>query len=158
MSFFNEIFSSSNQPVDTVNVAAGTSVLSATGLSRKALAELFRQDGLYGADSDLSPVEQAIVQSRLGHIPGLRARPVLAPTDARLVALESFTDVLVRAGGEVRPRDEAQLVAVGYSPAAVSEAVRVVRLARDVFGLVAQPLRIEDRTAARRAATQAQAA
>ena len=158
MSFFNEIFSSSNQPVDSVSVAAGPSVLSATGLTRKALADLFRQDGLYGADSDLSPVEQAIVQSRLGHIPGLRARPVLAPTDARLVALESFTDVLVRAGGAVRPRDEAQLVAVGYSPAAVSEVVRVVRLARDVFGLVPQPLRIEDRTATRRGATPAQAA
>ncbi|TDU28613.1 hypothetical protein DFR24_2988 [Panacagrimonas perspica] len=141
MSFFNEIFSSSNQSVDTVNVGAGASVLSATGLSRKALAELFRQDGLYGHDSDLSPVEQAIVQSRLGYIPGLKARPVLAPTDARLVALENFTDALVQAGGVAQARDEAQLVAAGYSQAATSEVVRVVRLARDVFGLVAQPRR-----------------
>ncbi len=136
MSFFNEIFSSSSQSVETVDVAAGSSVLSATGLSRKVLAALFRQDGLFGHESDLAPVEQAIVQSRLGHIPGLRARPVLAPTDARLVALENFVDGLVQAGGNVRAHDEQQLVEAGYSAAAVSEVVRVVRLARDVFGLV----------------------
>ncbi len=138
MSFFNEIFSSSNQSVDSVDVGSASSVLSATGLSRKVLAALFRQDGLFGHESDLSPVEQAIVQSRLGYIPGLAARPVLAPTDARLVALENFTEGLVNAGGFIRTRDEAQLVAAGYSVAAVSEVVRVVRLARDVFGLVPQ--------------------
>ena len=135
MSFFSEIFSSSNQSVDTVKLDLGSSVLSATGLSRSALATLFRQDGLFGHESDLSPVEQAIVQSRLGPIAGLRTRPVLAPTDARLVALESFTDTIVRAGGRANAADEAQLVAAGYSEAAVSEVVRVVRLARDVFGL-----------------------
>ena len=75
MSFFSEIFSSSNQSVDTVKVDLGSSVLSATGLSRSALATLFRQDGLFGHESDLSPVEQAIVQSRLGPIAGLRTRP-----------------------------------------------------------------------------------
>ncbi|MCC2657967.1 MAG: hypothetical protein K0Q76_3075 [Panacagrimonas sp.] len=135
MSFFNEIFSSSNQSVGSVNVDLGSSVLSATGLSRSALATLFRQDGLFGHESDLSPVEQAIVQSRLGPISGLRTRAVLAPTDARLIALESFTDSLVRAGGRADAADEAQLVKAGYSEAAVSEVVRVVQLARDVFGL-----------------------
>ena len=135
MSFFNEIFSSSNQSVDSVAVDLGGSVLSATGLSRSALATLFRQDGLFGHESDLSPVEQAIVQSRLGPISGLRPRPVLAPTDARLVALESFTDTLVAAGGRSTQADEAQLVAAGYSEAAVNETVRVVQLTRDVFGL-----------------------
>ena len=147
MSFFNEIFSSSSQSVETVDVAAGTSILSATGLSRQALAALFRQDGLFGHDSDLAPVEQAIVQSRLGHIPGLRARPVLAPTDGRLVALENFVDGLVQAGGRVRGHDEQQLVEAGYSAAAVSEVVHVVRLARDVFGLVGQPRRTPTATA-----------
>lgn len=148
MSFFSEIFSSSNQSIDSVQVELGGSVLSATGLSRSALAALFRQDGLFGHESDLSPVEQAIVQSRLGPIAGLPARPVLAPTDARLIALESFADTLVRAGGRVRAADEAQLVAAGYSEAAVTEVVRVVRLARDVFGLA--PTR--NATALRRAA------
>lgn len=138
MSFFTEIFSSSNQSVDSVEVAAArNSVLSATGLSRQALAALFRQDGLFGHESDLSPVEQAIVQSRLGYIPGLRGRPVLAPTDARLVALENFTDALVQSGGRVTGAERAQFAAQGYSNAAVSEVVRVVGLARDVFGLVA---------------------
>ncbi len=135
MSYFSEIFSSSNQSVDSVQVDLGGSVLSATGLSRSILATLIRQDGLFGHESDLSPVEQAIVQSRLGPISGLRAKPVLAPTDARLLALESFTDTLVRAGGRTQSADEAQLVAAGYSEAAVSEVVRVVRMARDVFGL-----------------------
>jgi hypothetical protein len=139
MSFFNEIFSSSNQSVGSVNVDVGSSVLSATGLSRSHLATLFRQDGLFGHESDLSPVEQAIVQSRLGPISGLRNRPVLAPTDARLVALESFTDTLVAAAGRSTEAAEAQLVAAGYTEAAVTEVVRVVRLARDVFGLTATP-------------------
>lgn len=135
MSFFNEIFSSSNQAVDAVDINVGSSVLSATGLSRSVLATLFRQNGLFGQESDLSPVEQAIVQSRLGPIAGLRPRPVLAPTDARLIALETFTDTLVRAGGRVTAADEAQLVAAGYAENAVTEVVRVVRMARDVFGL-----------------------
>lgn len=143
MSFFNEIFSSSNQSVGSIDLELGRSVLSATGLSRTHLATLFRQDGLFGHESDLSPVEQAIVQSRLGPIAGLRTRPVLAPTDARLIALESFTDTLVRAGGHSTEADEAQLVAAGYTEAAVSEVVRVVRLARDVFGLT--PARNEAR-------------
>jgi hypothetical protein len=136
MSFFSDIFSSSNQSVGSVDLDLGSGVLSATGLSRTVLATLFRQNGLFGRESDLSPVEQAIVQSRLGPISGLPARPVLAPTDARLVALESFTDGLVRNGGRVTAADEAQLVAAGYAEAAVTEVVRVVRLARDVFGLV----------------------
>jgi hypothetical protein len=135
MSFFNEIFSNSNQPVDAVDIDLGSSVLSATGLSRSVLATLFRQNGLFGHESDLSPVEQAIVQSRLGPIPGLPARPVLAPTDARLIALETFTDTLVRAGGRMSASDEAQLVAAGYPENAVTEVARVVRLARDVFGI-----------------------
>ena len=152
MSFFTEIFSSSNQSVDSVEVAAArNSVLSATGLSRQALAALFRQDGLFGHESDLSPVEQAIVQSRLGYIPGLRARPVLAPTDARLIALENFTDNLVQAAGQIQGRDEAQLVAAGYTAAAVSEVVRVVRLARDVFGPVPRSQSTQARPLARAA-------
>lgn len=135
MSFFSQIFSASTEASDTIDVDDGASVRGATGLSRAALATLFRQDGLFGRESDLAPVEQAIVQSRLGHIPGLRSRSVLAPTDARLVALENFTDGVVRAGGSASRLDEAQLEAAGYSAAAVSEVVHVVRLVRDVFGL-----------------------
>ena len=135
MSFYSEIFSDSDQSVGSIAVDLETSVLSATGLSRAHLATWFREQGLFGHESDLSPAEQAIVQGRLGSIPGLRSRPVLAPTDARLIALESFTDSLVRAGGRSAASDEAQLVAAGYARAAVNEVVRVVRLARDVFGL-----------------------
>lgn len=135
MSFLNDIFSSSNQPVETIDVDPASSVLSATGLGRAQLATLFRQNGLFGHESDLSPAEQAIVQGRLGPIPGLRPRPAPAPTDARLMALESFTDSVVRSGGRSSATDEAQLVAAGYSIAAVNEVVRVVRLARDVFGI-----------------------
>lgn len=135
MSFLSEIFSASNQSVDAIDIDPASSVLSATGLGRVQLARLFRQNGLFGHESDLSPAEQAIVQARLGPIPGLRSRPVLAPTDARLLALESFTDRVVHAGGRSSAAAEAQLVAAGYSIAAVNEVVRVVRLARDVFGI-----------------------
>lgn len=136
MSFFTQLFSASNQSQDTVEIGTGSNVLGATGLSRRALAALIRQDGLFGRDSELAPVEQAIVQSQLGPIAGLRSRAVLAPTDARLAALETFTEAVVRAGGQVSASDEAQLVAQGFGASAVSEVVRVVRLARDVFGLV----------------------
>lgn len=139
MSFFTQLFANSAEPESSIRVETGSNVLGATGLSRSTLAALFRQDGLFGHESELAPVEQAIVQSRLGPIPGLRGRQVLAPTDARLVALENFTDAVVRAGGRVLASDEAQLVAAGFSAGAVSEVVRVVGLVRDVFGLVPQP-------------------
>lgn len=142
MSFFAQLFPTSNEPVGTVRIDTGSNVLGATGLSRRALAAMLRQDGLFGRESDLAPIEQAVVQSRLGYIPSLRSRPVLAPTDARLVALETFTDGVVRAGGQVSRADEAQLEAAGYSAAAVSEVAHVVRLVRDVFGLRPLP-RIE---------------
>lgn len=134
MSFFNSISPTSSQPVAEVLIDPASNVLSATGLGRRTLAALFRETGLFGRESDLAPVEQAIVQSRIGPLQGVPQRPVLAPTDARLVALERFTEAAVQARGAVRAADEAQLQAAGYSPAAVSEVVRVVRLAQDVFG------------------------
>jgi hypothetical protein len=141
MSFFSQIFSESTQPAGHVAIDPATSVLSATGLGRATLRELFRQTGLFGRDSDLAPVEQAIVQSRLGPIPGVPARPVLAPTDARLVALEGFTDLVLQSRGRIGAQAEAQLEAAGFSARAVSEVVRVVRMAQDVFGIAANPRR-----------------
>lgn len=149
MSFFTRLFSASSEPADTVRIDPAGSVLSATGLGRRALADLFRRDGLFGAESDLAPVEQAIVQSRLGRIPGLASRPVLAPTDARLVALENFTDAVVLSGTASRA-ERAQLEAAGYDAAQVSEVVRVVRIARDVFGPVRHSVAIEPARAANR--------
>lgn len=150
MSFFTQLFSASNEAADTIRLSPSNSVLSATGLPRRALAELFRRDGLFGSESDLAPVEQAIVQSRLGRIPGLASPPVLAPTDARLVALETFTDAAARNGGNASRAEQAQLEAAGYSAAQVSEVVRVVRIARDVFGPVRKAQAIAPARAANR--------
>lgn len=149
MSFFTQIFAASEEVAGSVAIDRSGSVLSATGLSRRALAELFRQNGLFGAESELAPIEQAVVQSRLGWIPGLPARPVLAPTDARLVALETFTESVARAGGIATREQQAQLEAAGFTAAQVGEVVRVVRIVRDVFGLSVAAPRVESRTAAR---------
>lgn len=133
MSFFTDI--TAQNPLQPE-----VGILSATGLSRGLLAALFRNNGLFGADSDLSPVEQAVVQSQLGTVPGLRDRPLLAPTDARLAALARYTEAAVRSDGRLSGADEAQLVAAGFRPQAASEVLRVVRNVRDVFGLVPAPL------------------
>lgn len=130
MSFFTEIYPDSSESTESSNV------FGATGLSRSVLAAMFRSRGLFGRESDLTPAEQAVVQSRLPAIKGLPSRPTLAPLDARLLALSAFTDVAVRSGGRLAGRDQAQLVAAGFSSGAVSEVLRVVRDVRDVFGLV----------------------
>lgn len=132
MSYFTEITAQNSLQPEI-------GILSATGLSRELLASLFRENGLFGSESDLSPVEQAVVQSQLGTVPGLRNRPLLAPTDARLAALARYTEAAMRAGGRLGSADEAQLVAAGYRPQAASEVLRVVRNVRDVFGLVPAP-------------------
>lgn len=119
--------------------AISPGILGATGLSRSVLADLFRHDGLFGADSALGDAEQAVVQARLGRVPGLPGRPVLAPTDARLLALAAYTDAVVARQGVARAQEAAQLKQAGFSPAAVSEVGQIVRNVRDVFGLRVQP-------------------
>lgn len=143
MSFFTDIFPVANEarPAATPSRAGG--IRSATGLSRAALAALFRDNGLFGAESDLAPVEQAVVQSRLGRIPGLRPRPVTAPTDARLLALVVFTDAVVRGDGSASDCDAAQLRAAGYSEPQLREVVGVVRNVREVFGLPIATVRVD---------------
>lgn len=134
MSFFTQIFSASTEASNVIETRPADSVLSATGLSRPVLADLFRRNGLFGAESDLAPVEQAIVQSRLGFLPGIRPRPVLAPTDARLVALENFTDAVRNAGGSASAAQRRQLSEAGFRPEQISEVLHVVRNVIDVFG------------------------
>lgn len=95
---------------------------------------MFRRDGLFGRDSDLSPAEQAVVQSQIGPVSGLRSRPVLAPIDARLQALTAYTRAVVADQGATKPKEAQQLVAAGFSRAAVSEVGHVVRNVREVFG------------------------
>lgn len=139
MSSLFQMFAASSEPADTVRYTTGSSVLGVTGLPRRMLATLLLQNGLFGRESDLAPIEQAIVQDRIGPVPGLTRRALPAPTDTRLQALDAFADRVVRASGGVSRTEEAQLVAAGFNAAAVSEVVRVVRTVRDVFGLQAQP-------------------
>ena len=110
------------------------SIRSATGLSREALAAWYRRAGLFGADSALDAAEQAVVQNQLGPIAGLRSRALLAPIDARLQVLATYTRELIAAGGAETPEDVAQLVAQGYTHNAAWEVARLVRDVREVFG------------------------
>ena len=135
MPLFSKYFSSSRSRPASAPIITGSSVFSATGLPRVILAAMLLRDGLFGRESDLTSDEQAILQSRLGPIPCLRSRPLPAPESPGLLALQQFTDGVVLAGGRSSRSEEALLEAAGFTPAAVSEVVRVVCLVRDVFGL-----------------------
>ena len=138
MSFFTEILAA--PAATTTEPAAGSSLLGATGLSRARLAALFREQGLFGRDSSLSPAEQALVQSRLGHIPGLRPRPATTWMTPRLQALAAYTDArITQQDAQVERRE---LAATGLSAAAINETARVVENVRTVFGLLYAPQRI----------------
>lgn len=139
MSYFTEILTATTPAAQPV---PGSNILGATGLSRARLAELFRQQGLFGRESDLSPAEQALVQSRFGHIPGLRPRPASTLMTPRLRALAAYTDARI-AQRALRAGEQA-LVEAGYSFAAISEVGRVIENVRTVFGLVGVPRSVED--------------
>ena len=102
MSYFSEIFSSSNQSVDAIDVDLGGSVLSATGLSRSALATLFRQDGLFGHESDLSPVDR-LVRDAIGRRVGERIAAEFAGQQADFALLD-----VARVGDDGRHRTRLQ--------------------------------------------------
>ena len=113
-------------------------ILGATGLSRGALAALFRNNGLFGRDSDLAAAEQATLQSRLPPIAGLRSAAILPKQTPRLGAVSALADALVaRDASAIRER-RAAAQAQGLSEAAIVEVVTVVDNVRVVFGFAAK--------------------
>lgn len=130
MSYFTEIV-----PVQPSAQRIGTSLRGATGLSRAALAAMYRHDGFFGRDSDLSAAEQAIVQSRLGPVPGIAPRPATTWLTPRLRVLAAYADALI--AGDNGERQRAGLEARGFRPAAISEVRTVVEDVREIFGPLA---------------------
>lgn len=123
--------------MNTQNLNSETrgTILGATGLPRRVLADLFRRRGLFGRDSQLGAAEQAVVQGRLPTIDGLAPLPVPALQTPRLKALSAYVEALV-AGRDARAeRDRAQ--GEGLSRLAILEAAVTVDNVRAVFGPLA---------------------
>lgn len=129
MSYFNrsEIIPARPQrPLPYANI------LSATGLSRRALAAMYRRDGLFGRDSALTREEQATVHNKLAAVHGLGIRAGAAQITPRLCALIEYANALV-AGGDAT-RERARVVREGLSLPAISEVETVIEDAFVVFG------------------------
>lgn len=107
-----------------------SNIVGVTGLSRAALATLFRANGLFGADSELSAAEQAVVQGSLPRIAGLKARGSASRNTPRLAALGDYVEALVAGRSGIGERARAE--AAGLSSRAAGEAATVVG---DVFAV-----------------------
>lgn len=115
-----------------------SNILGATGLSRAALAAMFRNDGVFGRDSNLAAAEQAALQSRLAPIPGLRTAAILPRQTSRLSAVSALTDALVAQDKAAVRQQVVAAQAAGMSESAIAEIVTVVDNVRVVFGLHAK--------------------
>lgn len=110
-----------------------TNILAVTGLPRSLLAAMFRRAGLFGRDSALTVVEQAVVQSRLPAVPNLAAPSAPSILGSRLKLLADYVDAVVAERDS--SAEQARLAREGYSEAAIGEAAITVDNVRTVFGL-----------------------
>lgn len=111
-----------------------TNIVAVTGLPRPLLAAMFRRAGLFGRDSALTVVEQAVVQSRLPAVPNLASPSAPSILGTRLKLLADYVDAVV--AERDASVEQARLVREGYSESAISEAAITVDNVRTVFGLV----------------------
>jgi hypothetical protein len=120
-------------------------IRSATGLPRAVIAAHYRNAGLFGRDSDLSPLEQCIVRHRLDPLPGVPVPACEAgPTcvgEPTLRLLSDHVDALV--AGRSPDESASLLRRWGFTAAALSEVERTVRNVQDIFGLRARPARAD---------------
>jgi len=110
----------------------GSNILGATGLPRAVLAAMFQRDGLFGRDSSLSREEQAVLQSRLPAIRGLRAPAAVKTLTPRLAVLAELADTLVR--GADASAQQARALRAGFERSAVWEVGTVIDNVFTVFG------------------------
>uniref|UniRef100_UPI0025FD1D80 hypothetical protein n=1 Tax=uncultured Nevskia sp. TaxID=228950 RepID=UPI0025FD1D80 len=82
------------QNISTQNLPR-SNILAVTGLPRPLLAAMFRRAGLFGRDSVLTVVEQAVVQSRLPAVPSLAVPSAPSILGTRLKLLADYVDALV---------------------------------------------------------------
>lgn len=117
-------------------------ILGVTGMPRHVLAAMFRRDGLFGRDSQLTPAERAVVQAALPRIAGLKPLAIASSETPLLVALADYVSTLAVAGTAVSERR--CLETAGLSEAAINEAATVVDNVLVVFqpkrqAVVAEP-------------------
>ncbi len=120
------------QNISTQNLPR-SNILAVTGLPRPLLAAMFRRAGLFGRDSVLTVVEQAVVQSRLPAVPSLAVPSAPSILGTRLKLLADYVDALV--AERDASAEQARLAREGYSEAAIGEAAVTVDNVRTVFGL-----------------------
>lgn len=121
-----------NKQTFATKLTPRTNIVAVTGLSRPVLATMFRRAGLFGRDSALTLVEQAVVQSRIPAVPSLRAPTAPSILGSRLKLLADYVDALV--AGRDADVERNRLTREGYSEAAIDEAGIVVDNVRTVFG------------------------
>jgi hypothetical protein len=115
-----------------ISTSPQPTIFSATGLPKAVLAGLFRGNGLFGRDSELSPAEQAVIQARLPAIRGLRAPSAAITLTPRHAALSALADAAL--AGRETVAEAARAQATGVKPSAISEVVTTVQDAKAVFG------------------------
>lgn len=124
-----------------------TNILAVTGLPRPLLAAMFRRAGLFGRDSALTVVEQAVVQSRLPAVPSLAAPSAPSILGSRLKLLADYVDAVV--AERDASAEQARLAREGYSAAAIGEAAITVDNVRTVFGPFAAAVELKTMEARR---------
>jgi len=123
-----------------MNTQANTptsTILGATGLSKRALAAYFRQAGLFGRDSSLSREQQAAVYSRLPAIEGLRVPVVNLQPTSQLRAVAELAESAV--AGEDLTQARARTRSQGVTDEVIAEICTVVANALLVFGPFSPP-------------------
>ncbi|MGB0956078.1 MAG: hypothetical protein ACPGZP_08760 [Panacagrimonas sp.] len=135
MSFLLNIETATPSNANARKRPARSNILGVTGMSRRALADMFRHHGLFGRQSHLNQDQQAVVQAQIGPIPGLRRRPQVLTQAPALQALAAFTRALVSRNGEYEAIDQSALRSAGLRRQQISEVITTVQSVRDVFGL-----------------------
>jgi hypothetical protein len=139
-----KLFANSQVQTDSAEriPVSGSGVLSATGLSRNALRQYVGQNGLFGRDSVLEGIEQAVVQSVLGPVAQINAGAVgdlkggLGTVwTSHLRALRAFSKAALQGEGSVSRVEWNQAGDAGLSVAKRYEVQTVVGLLKESFGL-----------------------
>lgn len=133
MSFFNDLQHGSSPRSTSSNI------LGATALSRRALAQVIAEIGLFGQDSSLGQTDQAVVQSVIGPLPGVSKIPqaVERHSGRRCQVVAELTRDAIAGGGSASHAARVTAANVGLAPQQVREIERVVAKVASVFGLQA---------------------
>lgn len=133
MSYLNDL------PVLDRRPAPRSNIRGATGLSRRALAGVIAEVGLFGRDSALGQTDQAIVQSMIGPIPGVASveQSVQQHSGQRCQVLAELTQDAIIGGGVASQATRVAARNIGLATSQINEIERVIAKVSAVFGLPA---------------------